>query len=328
VLALSLCLASPPLRAECDHFFSNLGTRALDFGKATVIGVVKTGLFTIKTLEYPFWFLGHAGVLGYQAVRSDRPGHTLSRIPIKIIKRDGISFILYAIIYTIGRSTIFTLYEMDRASHDGKESPDDLVVYVNGFDGTPGNDDEAFHDATEDYLSFRHGGNKRAVQIRANNLEELKKELQEVSAKHGKVARLEFFGHGMKGAFFLSHEPYGESHFSGTEPKLEGVFAPGAKIVLNTCWITRGNGEETLKALGENFLDEGGSVYAQEVTFAGSPSIVSDLAAMPYLAYRGGKDALDYSETKPLVDYLTKDRLKVVPIGKRPAAAPAAPKTY
>ncbi len=223
---------------------------------------------------------------------------------------------VYAAIYGIGRATMLTLYEMDEATGAGEEKEDDVIVYVNGFSV---HDDQFFHDAAESYLEARHGKRKKSIGISASSLEDLTAKLKTVRKEHGQIKKLEFFGHGNQATIFFQHQPVGESHLVGDAPKLKGIFASDAKIVLNTCWTTRGEqGPHFLKALGENFLDQGGSIVGTEVTFAGTPNLIADLAAMPYLAWRGAKDALDHAPQKPLRQYLTRPKILTLKVEPRP----------
>lgn len=289
------------------------------------------GLFTVKSLEYPFWAVGHTAYLAYKAARAEKPAQAIAHIPVRLVKKDGVSMVIYATLYAIGRSTMMTLYEMDDATSDGTESEDDLIVYVNGFKpGDEPEDDGIFHDTAASYLEFRHGGRKRSIGIVAKSVEDMQAQLEAIAKQHGKIKKLEFYGHGNEGTIFLQKAAVGESHFtdSGTK-KLKGVFASDAKIVLNTCWVSRGkSGTDFQKAIGENFLDAGGSVTASAVTFGGTPNFIADLAAMPFLAIKGGEDAWSYREQKPLLDYLSKEKFTTLKVAPRPVEQTIAKPTY
>jgi hypothetical protein len=313
---------------ECPSVYSRVARGAIRATQTAAVGTGKLAAFTVKSLEYPFWFVGHTTVLGVKAARAENKKQAFFRIPIQLLKRDGVSMAIYASLYLVGRSTMMTLHEMDGASARDDDKDDDLIVYINGFEPGEGKDGY-FYEAAESYLSYRHGENPRRIRIAPKTLEELTATLKEISSKHGKIKRLEFFGHGNEGTMFLQHAPIGESHLLDPAHKLTGVFEPGARIVLNTCWTTRGEtGPKFLESLGKSYLDKGGSVHGTEVTFIGTPSLVADLAMMPFMAYKGGRDAWDYRETKPLANYLTADRLKEVKVEPRPPEMPKRLPSY
>lgn len=258
------------LRSEagiCDALLKGTKTLATWTGKTVKIA----GKFTFYPVVLPAQFVR-------DGLRETQTPSRLLTFPFRFLWKEKyyLSAFLTVALATEG-TYVSGLEFVQRTESLVPTALDAPIVVVDGF-GT-GLDPMRFGPAYLELMGYPNHTNVHFINPRT--AEELLAGLKEIREKHGRIALMDFTGHGTEGVSYLAGKPLNPSEMT----PLEDVFEKDASIRLMNCRVGSGcTAPGYLKKLGSVFLDRGGRVVATQKYLA---SGLTDLALVGARAVLG-----------------------------------------
>jgi len=256
--------------ATCKDVLVSAAKTTASVGYWTLTKAFRGMGHVLKTAFYPVAGTVNLSRAGYQTVK-DKGVLGLWRAPIATLRQDLFHLTGYLLLFVASQGSGLTYHEYERATEEFEQSSaSDTVVIVDGFSS-----EDPYGGAGEYVYRLRYTDNPNAHFIKAESVEQLVRDLQRISQSHGPIHKLDFYGHGLPGQIQLNQDwldVNGEIPKNSEPPvpleqvRFEGLFAQGAKIRFNSCFLGSGpQGEKFLNAFGNAFLDKGGTLFSAKV---------------------------------------------------------------
>jgi|GEM_PF-3013422 len=268
---LVYALVSNAAQADCPSHWRKLASRSIKIAKVTAsipYHVAKATFYV--PVVYPFKVLNDLGFEGliigdWKAARA---------APWKILKDDKWHLLAYSALATLQRTTGLTYNQYQNATAEfDEEQNDELRVIVNGF----WSDDPAYAKAARYIFQHNRRRYRNLILVEAKDSKDLMEQLAAITAEHGKITHLDYYGHGLPG-YLERYDFTGHYSVNGLGDKwaverehglkdLPKHLAAGALLRFNSCFAIKGEEGEGFKdhiALGI-LSENGGKLFASKV---------------------------------------------------------------
>lgn len=206
---------------------------------------------------------------------------SLWKVPFKIAGSDGRAILGFILLSVTSQGASMADVELQEESEafDEDADPDGLVVVVEATDKN-----DLLYGTAKPRFDEKYAKHRNAVHITVKNIDDLNRQLRDLSRDKGPIHRLEMFGHGSPGHIQIGKQSLYLPTLDKLDPGVD-LFAPNAKIRLRSCDSGNGTeGQAFLEGLGKRWLDKGGTLYASRVSVVESPILLlTNAAGVPVL---------------------------------------------